>query len=276
LEFEQACAIDYRLRPGTIAERMRYVRRLLKFLDKHPLQSTRQELRQFLTLNPTDGAVKALRVLYRRFLGSELASCFKVPQSSPHVLIVPSREQLLGFYENLETLELKVAFLMFVSSGLRRHELVELVWEKIDLENRIIYPNQDGSRTKLQWVTCFNLEAQAVLRELNVAKSPSPNERIFELHEDSLTRSFRLASFSDFKITPQILRDWFCCEMGRLSVPDRYIDAFCGRVPKSVLARNYTDYSPERLKEIYDKAGLEIFSAFSSSDGTALSEPHIA
>ncbi len=59
-------------------------------------------------------------------------------------------------------------------------------------------------------------------------------------------------------ITPQILREWFACEMGKLGVPDRYVDAFCGRVPRSVLARHYTDFSPEKLKEIYDKAGLKV------------------
>lgn len=60
------------------------------------------------------------------------------------------------------------------------------------------------------------------------------------------------------QITPQVLREFFGCEMGRLGVPDRYVDAFCGRVPQSVLARHYTDFSPERLKEIYDQAGLLI------------------
>jgi len=45
-----------------------------------------------------------------------------------------------------------------------------------------------------------------------------------------------------------------------LGVLDRYVDAFCGRVPISVLARHYTDYSPEKLKEIYDKAGLKALS----------------
>jgi len=39
---------------------------------------------------------------------------------------------------------------------------------------------------------------------------------------------------------------------------DRYVDAFCGRVPRSVLARHYTDFSPERLKRVYDKAGLKV------------------
>jgi len=46
--------------------------------------------------------------------------------------------------------------------------------------------------------------------------------------------------------------------MGRLVVPDRYVDAFCGRVPKSVLAKRYSDYSPEKLKEIYDQAKMKI------------------
>jgi len=36
------------------------------------------------------------------------------------------------------------------------------------------------------------------------------------------------------------------------------VDAFCGRTPKSVLARHYTDYSPRKLKEIYDRADLRV------------------
>jgi len=45
-----------------------------------------------------------------------------------------------------------------------------------------------------------------------------------------------------------------------MGVQDRYVDAFCGRTPKSVLARHYSDYSPETLKEIYDEAGLKVLS----------------
>jgi intergrase/recombinase len=60
------------------------------------------------------------------------------------------------------------------------------------------------------------------------------------------------------KITPQVLRNWFCSEMGRLGIPDRYVNAFCGRTPKSILTRHYTDYSPEKLKEIYEKAHLNV------------------
>ena len=58
-------------------------------------------------------------------------------------------------------------------------------------------------------------------------------------------------------ITPQRLREWFCSEMLPLGVPDSYIDAFCAHVPKSILARHHTDFSPDRLKQIYEHASLK-------------------
>ena len=36
-------------------------------------------------------------------------------------------------------------------------------------------------------------------------------------------------------------------------IHDKYINAFCGRVSKSVLSKNYTDYSPTSLKREYEK-----------------------
>ena len=70
----------------------------------------------------------------------------------------------------------------------------------------------------------------------------------------------RMSKRINIHVSPTVLRAWFPTEMGELGVQDRYIDAFCGRVPKSILARHYTDYSPERLKRIYDKAGLRVLS----------------
>lgn len=46
--------------------------------------------------------------------------------------------------------------------------------------------------------------------------------------------------------------------MLRLGVSETHVDASCGRVPKSVLAKHYTDFSPERLGQIYDKAAFEV------------------
>ena len=48
--------------------------------------------------------------------------------------------------------------------------------------------------------------------------------------------------------------------MAKLGVPSEYIGAFCGRIPRSILAKHYLDYSPERLKAIYDRAKLKVLS----------------
>ena len=46
--------------------------------------------------------------------------------------------------------------------------------------------------------------------------------------------------------------------MGEQLVPDRFVDIFQGRAPRSVLAKNYTVKGIERLKKVYDKANLKI------------------
>jgi intergrase/recombinase len=62
------------------------------------------------------------------------------------------------------------------------------------------------------------------------------------------------------KITPQILRKWHSTELGELGIPDRYVDIFQGRAPKTVIAKFYTGKELERLKRIYAKAGLRVLS----------------
>jgi hypothetical protein len=46
--------------------------------------------------------------------------------------------------------------------------------------------------------------------------------------------------------------------MGELGVQDRYIDIFCGRASKSVLAKHCTSREIQKLKSIYDRAGLKV------------------
>lgn len=60
------------------------------------------------------------------------------------------------------------------------------------------------------------------------------------------------------KVTVQKLRRWFATEMSRCGVDAKYIHAFAGRTPSSVLEKDYLDYSPERLREIYDEAEITV------------------
>ena len=62
------------------------------------------------------------------------------------------------------------------------------------------------------------------------------------------------------KMTAKVMRVWFATEMGERGVPDRFVDVFQGRAPRSVLAKHYTGKGLDRLKRIYDKAELKILS----------------
>ncbi len=46
--------------------------------------------------------------------------------------------------------------------------------------------------------------------------------------------------------------------MSSLGVGSNYIDAFCGRTPKSTLEKHYLDYSPRRLREVYNSVDLKV------------------
>jgi len=54
------------------------------------------------------------------------------------------------------------------------------------------------------------------------------------------------------------MRDFFSQEMGKAFVLDRYIDIFQGRAPKNVLARHYNPHRIGMLRQIYDKANLNV------------------
>jgi len=152
-------------------------------------------------------------------------------------------------------------FLVFASSGLRHSEVLSLDrFENVNFEKRMLTPNKENNESKHTWVSFYNDEAEKALNGyLSSRKDLDP--RLFPISKRHVLRIFkRVYQTTGMKITPQMLRDWFCCEMGELGVQDRYVDAFCGRVPRSILARHYTDYSPEKLKRIYDKAGLRVVS----------------
>ena len=196
--------------------------------------------------------MKALKVFLRDFYGRpNLVESFRFPRVPFRPISIPSRNEIIEAYQRLDNLRDRALFLMFASTGLRSSKILSLQLKDIDLSKRMVSSSLDSSSTKRRWVSFWNKEADIVLRQyLSSRKDEEP--RVFPLTN--------LKTFKRCGIKPQTLRQWFSCEMGRLGVQDRYVDAFCGRVPRSVLARHYTDFSPETLKEIYDQAKLKVLS----------------
>ena len=163
------------------------------------------------------------------------------------------------FYESLKTLKEKALFMLYATTGLRREEILSLRPEDVDFSKRMITPNNHLGETKKSWVSFYNKEAETALNEYLATKKQSRSERLFPMQRDEVVYLWKTArNKTGINITPQKLRQWFCSEMLSLGVSETYVDAFCGRVPKSVLARHYTDFSPEKLKGIYEKADIRI------------------
>jgi len=124
----------------------------------------------------------------------------------------------------------------------------------------MIVPNNRQTRTMRRWASFFNQEAEMAMREYLTIRRDS-KKKLFRIGTHTFAGFWKGAhEKSGIHISPKVLRDWFCDEMGRLGVPDRYVNAFCGRIPKTVLSRHYTDYSADKLAKIYGKARLKVLS----------------
>jgi hypothetical protein len=55
-----------------------------------------------------------------------------------------------------------------------------------------------------------------------------------------------------------VLREWFCEEMARLGVADRYVDAFWGRTAQVGFSSALLGLYLEKLKAIYDEGNVKI------------------
>jgi integrase/recombinase XerD len=245
------------------------IRHFLKAIDKDPRQVSTEEIRTYLSRYQTKSAstranlLKSLKRFYCDFLKMpHLVESFKFPKRTYTPKTVPSKDDLKRFFGTLDDDRDRVFFLLAASSGLRRSELLSLTIDDLDLENRTIIPKNahQNASTKNSWCSCFNTEALEYLRRfLENRLEDSADRRLWQVGETAFRKAFNRANKkTGLHITPQVLRFWFANEMSRLGMSDRFIDALQGRTPRTVLARHYSDFSKERLKEAYDKANLRV------------------
>lgn len=191
---------------------------------------------------------------------SEVVSSFKFPSNYLAPKVIPSKQEVRKFYDALERPIERALFLFYATTGLRKNEVLSLQIDDIDFDKRMIVPNNGQTRTKRRWASFFNQEAEKTLREY-LATRKNNKRKLFRIGTHTFVDFWKRAHVkSGVHITPKVLRAWFCNEMGRLGVLDRFVDAFCGRLPMSVLARHYTDYGPEKLQQIYSKIRLRVLS----------------
>ncbi|MCX6648553.1 MAG: tyrosine-type recombinase/integrase [Candidatus Bathyarchaeota archaeon] len=261
-DFKAFLEVEHHLAKKTVYAHQSYIKRLIEHNASHEVgrEEVRDFMREYLdaSISGYCNALKAVRIFFRDYLGrGDLVEGFKFPSTPFKPRTIPERKALTEFYEEIPSIEGRLYFMLYASSGLRRREALGLHPKDVDMGMRMVTPNKGVSGTKNTWVSFYGSELEELLREYK----PRIGERWIPIKTDNFMEAWSVPLMkTGLKITPQVLRDWFCVAMGEAGVPDRYVDAFCGRLPRSILARHYTDYSPQRLKKIYEQANIKVFS----------------
>lgn len=276
--FIKFLSVDLKLTPRTVKDHVFVFRQLQKFLkarNKSLKTVSRDDIKLFLSQyeNPStySNMLKGLRRLFRDYLHAPgLVEGFRFPKLGLNVVRIPSKKILQEFFYNL-SFRSQVLFLFAATSGLRRGEIFGLKFYNISLdldpEIGVVFPKQHPSTglagAKYNWVSCFNQEARKFFQEYLETKNPSlnPEWEPFKAStfEPILSREWvQVSKKIGFRIHLHLLRKWFSDQMGLAGIPDRYVDAFQGRLPQTILARHYSDYTPEKLIQIYKQANLKI------------------
>ena len=261
-DFRDFLAVDLRFENRTVVNHCKNIERFFKIVHKGPQDVTKLDVRSYLhermkkkSRATTNNDLKSLKRFFRDYLSRpEVVESFRFPQSPFKPKVVLSTSDLQSAYRTINSDLGRAMFLFYASTGLRRSEVLGLTVGDVDFKKRMVIPSCHNGSSKHSYVSFYNWETDEALNRLDL-----DGDRLFNISDRQFRKIWKTASSeTGLDIRPQRLREWFCCEMGSLGVSDRYIDAFCGRTPKSVLARHYTDYNPERLKVIYEKAKLKV------------------
>ena len=140
---------------------------------------------------------------------------------------------------------------------MRRTELLELEKSDVDTSLRLV-KSKHNTRTKRAGITFYTSETEEYLQRY-LASRHDNKERLFRISKNVFYKMWvKISEKAGVRITPQVLRKWQASTLGENGCPDRYVDIFQGRAPRTVLAKHYTGKDLLRLKSIYNKFSEEL------------------
>jgi integrase len=255
--------VNRRLEVCTVKETLEDVRRFLAASgDVVSCENVRRYLETYMGKRaPTYNAqITSLRRFIRDFLRRpEFVMSFRMApvDSAGYCESLPSREQVRKGFEGLKATRARAIYLFAATTGLRKGEVLNVLKSQVDMKTRAVIPRH-FTRKKRSGITFYNPEAAEWL-EKYLAERKDRSERLFSISDRAWKEIWKQASSSaGVTVTSKVLRAWFSTEMGEKGVPDRFVDVFQGRAPRSVLAKHYTGKGLETLKRVYDRAHLRV------------------
>jgi integrase len=211
-------------------------------------------------LDYVSNIISAFKAYFRDYKELQFMNGYRHPSGPLKFKEEIKPSNIRWFIEAIDDLTVKCITILLASSGLRKSEVWSLRKGDINRELGCIIPNCHSGETKQSGISFYNDEAETILEKYLKQKFTHKEDKVFIIGHARFLRIWNKArESSGVCLKPKDLRDFFSQEMGKALIPDRFIDIFQGRVPRSVLAKHYTPQGIRLLREIYDKANLRIF-----------------
>lgn len=196
--------------------------------------------------------VESAHVFYNKLLNANnitIGNNINLPQKEKKEISVPTEEEVTNFLEVLKKEEdIYLYFLIAVTMGLRRSEIVALKWEDIDLENKKISVNKARVKDEFgEYIekTTKTTKSKRVLQMPQVVidalgEKGKASERVFTRTPDGLYRRYqRLCEREGFNYTFHTLRHYCASIMLKLGIPNKYAAEIMGHSTENMLQRVY-------------------------------------
>jgi integrase len=241
--FRDFLSVNMRLEQCTVKETLLNIKRFLENADYVvSTESVKRYLESYIPKKPKmyNSQITSLRRCIKEFLEMpEMIMTYKIAavdewHFNENLL---SKEQIQKGFEDLKSTRGKAIYLFTATTGLRKCEILNVLKSQVNKETRSVIPKH-FTRKKRSGITFYN-EETALWLEKYLSERKDNSEKLFVISDRAWRRIWIKASKSaGVTITSKILRAWFSTEMGELGVPDRFVDVFQGRAPRSVLAKH--------------------------------------
>lgn len=261
--FQDFAKNNLKLEPITIKN---YSQIILKFLNHSKGIINQNTVKSFFDSNNSDSSksnhLKALRKYTRDFLklGNWIEDFKFENNSKVKIKNIPDDSQLSKFYNLLPTEEIRLIFLILHNSGLRIGEVLDLKVYNVDTLVGLVDASElHQGETKHSWFSCITHQTCALLdkfveKNFDYEDGEDMKSLLFSTPTRTVQQAFKDASEQlGIEIHPHLLRTVFADRCTKSGIKDKYIDAFCGRISKGILAKHYTAYSEDAMVEVYEK-----------------------
>jgi integrase len=275
----------------TINTQINYLRRMFKELN---WELSKEKIIEYMNRVMEESpfvakhTANALKPFIKEVLqDKQLYDSFKTPKVQFREKVPIKLEEIKAVAKALEHIPSKAYFVLLAESGLRPGELLSATIDNIDLKERIIWVNKE-TQTKRAYFSFFSRKTAEFLEKLylplrdefvrvninNIMKLAKANEdqgidiekwkkklfpyrddvlrsKIYEAMDKALGKRFELYA----------LRRHFATYMQLKKVPPLAINILQGRVGPNefrILKENYTVFTIEDLRKLYDEAGLAL------------------